>query len=917
MRLNERFLEALLLFDRSVKTEKNSFEQVLIKLDACIKNIYRLETLLQKASHADKKPETSAIKTSRHNVRLFRFAIENYQKEMEEDPASDNTLQMEMIALDAQARSSKNFSAFMAHKFTEISSHHKAINDTFNSSLKFSLVPIVLEGEEVLLEAVVDISEQKRTQQQLDQAREKAESASLAKSEFLANMSHEIRTPMNAIINMCELVLTETDISRKQYEYLNIVRSSSRSLLGIINDILDFSKIEAGKLEMEKTPLSLRELLEDISDMFRDRIQEKQLECIVDVSPAVPRTVMTDPLRLRQVLVNLLTNALKFTETGEICLSVENKANADNETELLFSIRDTGVGIDPAVQEKLFDAFAQADGSTTRKYGGTGLGLAICKRIVLMMGGQIWVESRPGAGSTFLFTAKFQYLTDEVVRPCIAPPALKNLKVLIVEDNATTARIIRHFVESFGFRAEMASTADQALTLYVDNRDTVPFDLILMDILLPDMDGIAVAEKIKKDYPGTAPPIVIVSARGRGKTHQRARQAGFDSYLTKPVSPSRLFNTIMDIFGCEAGRPTPKRNEFANSTPFSDACILLVEDNETNKMVATEILKSTGVDIEVAINGLEAVEAVQKKRFDAVLMDIQMPEMDGMEATRAIRDRLQMQDLLIIAMTAHAMSGDRDKCLAAGMNGYVSKPIDQQELFATLRDHIRPSKGLAQRSLKSSGVGSTYEDTAQPPLPGLDVAEGVRRVGGRRDRYFAILQKFCRNQENFPSEFRRLVQNGKYEAAGGKAHALKGAAGNLSAVDLMEAARVLEQAGSHDDRSQLFKSLTAVEQTLRPIIAAVEKIDQTTTASDQETSSNDQDEHTVISDLLSRLHQSLGKLDPAKSESCLAELRSNINTVEYKSEIEKLEAQILAYDFEGAQKALKPLTEKLDIKAKF
>ena len=751
-----------------------------------------------------------------------------------------------------------------------------------------------------------EIEERKR-------AEDIAESANRAKSEFLANMSHEIRTPMNAIINMSELASADTALSRKQHDYLNIIRSSSRSLLGIINDILDFSKIEAGKLQIEEAPLSLRELIEEVFDMFQEKIQEKQLECMVDIAPEVPRKVVTDPLRLRQVLVNLLSNALKFTDSGEICLAVENKTLTPDRVELLFSVRDSGIGIDPQIQDTLFNAFAQADGSTTRKYGGTGLGLAISKKIISLMGGHIWVESRPGVGSTFLFTTKFRYLPAEDGRGCLAPAGLKNLKVLIVEDNASTARIIRRFIESFGFRAETAPSAEQALALYKDCINKAPFDLILMDILLPDMDGIAAAQKIKKDYPVKAPPIIIVSALGRDEALQRATDIGIESYLSKPVRPSLLFDTIMEVFGHQTSGLGYVGTCFADPETFSGAHILLVEDNETNQMVAVEILENTGICVDIAENGLEAIAAIKKRRYDAVLMDVQMPQMDGIEATRVIRGQLEMTDLPIIAMTANAMSGDREKYLAAGMNGYVPKPIDQTELFAALREHISPSKRPSRPQDKSPDPEPAAETRPLGVLPGLDMDEGVRRLGGRRDRYVAILQKFCRAQENFSHEYGVLVQNGDFEAARNKAHALKGAAGNLSAIELNEAARALEEAGSRKNTSQMLRCLTTVEQALEQVFASVEKIEQTDTASVSEDPARGRGERSKFGALLARFKRSLQKFDLMESESCLEELKSNITTVDCRSELENLEAQILAYDFVAAQKALKPLSEKLDV----
>ncbi len=787
-----------------------------------------------------------------------------------------------------------------------------------------------------------------------------AEIASIAKSEFLANMSHEFRTPMNGIIGMCELASAfiahepgggnreeDADIEKKcekMAEYLNVIDVSAKSLLGLINDILDFSKIEAGKLEFESIPFSLREITEEVSDLFLDQISEKNIEMVVDISADIPSRLVGDPLRLRQVLINLTSNAFKFTEKGEICISVRKQEADDEKVVLLFCVRDTGIGVDPAVQEGLFNAFTQADGSFTRKYGGTGLGLTICRRIVNMMSGNIRVESAAGAGSSFYFTAAFARASDTYATEYlpVIPFELKNLYILAVEDNAAALSVIRQFLESFGFQTAVARSAEEALLRYEKSLDDRPFDLILMDMRLPGMDGITASEKIKKNPRAAAPPIIINTAFGREDDIRRAKEAGIESCLIKPLKPSLLFDTIMELFGHKTFPSGHRRKKDAvNMEGLSGLQILLAEDHPVNRRVAFEILEMAGIRADTAANGLEAVKAVREKRYDAVLMDIQMPEMDGFEATRQIREWVRPKlridgsevrgddtphpspltphpsSVPIIAMTAHAMSGDRERCLDAGMDDYISKPINRKELFDILRKNIhKGSEVRGQRSEVTPSASHFSLLNSQFSIPGLDIADGLERFGGSWKLYADILKDFCRSQKDAVSEFYHLLEIKDFEKAKLKAHSLKGAAGNVSATDIMNAAKILENASeSRNEKmirqmlSRLEKDFSAFEKLKNRILSETESADRT--VSDRPDRKNIDSNSSKLLELFRKLGKSLQKFDPIEAERRFREIRSAFIFKDFEKEMDLLEQEISNYNFDGAGKILKKITDKI------
>lgn len=775
--------------------------------------------------------------------------------------------------------------------------------------------------------------QRKHAEDVLRHAKEDAEQANRAKTHFLANISHEIRTPMNAIIALTELVL-KTELTHKQQDYLTKVSSSARTLLGMLNDILDFSKFEAGKLVTERAGFQLHNILDELADMFGEQAATKGIEMNIGRSPDVPDALIGDPVRLKQILVNLIGNAVKFTESGEIFIKIACVRTTQKKTLISFSIKDTGIGVEQENITRIFSAFTQADGSTTRNYGGTGLGLAISKSLVHLMGGNIQAESTSGRGSTFSFTLPFERPAEEKEPLLIAK--FSGLKALIADDSETGRQVLYDMAGSCGLEAALAASGEDALKKLKEAAGlNTPYQLVLTDRKKAGPDGFTTAEMIRQDPQLAGIPIIMLTNFDSEREINMGKRIGVNACLTKPVKESAFFDALADIFHRKETQNAPGSGTRYSQPPVR---ILLVDDSAVNQKIVLKMLDNAGILAETADNGKEATDAVKKNHYDVVLMDIQMPVMNGYEATGEIRKwenekwelgtgnsesdtqiRHQASDIRhpipVIAMTADTGEKEREKCLRAGMNDFISKPFASEQLLSVLEKWIKQWKSPAgiKTGMNSIDIQEIRKNFPMI-LPGIDIEAGLLRLQGNRKLFIKLLKKFAVKYTGITGEIKDALSIRDMVHACHLAHGLKGVAGNLSLKEVQSDADLLETAvdsGRSDDIEQRVRSL---EEKLTRVLGAIQTLNDMTETDigDNAMSEKDAPNLSEITPMLIQLGKLIAEND-IETEYCFESVKKYLASCDIEEETRKLEAQITGYEFDEAQATLKRIADTLGI----
>jgi signal transduction histidine kinase/CheY-like chemotaxis protein len=787
----------------------------------------------------------------------------------------------------------------------------------FPIELSITRVQLASSADYEFCAFIRDISERREREQSLVTANMRAEAANVAKSEFLANMSHEIRTPMSAIIGMAYLAL-RTELSPKQQDYVGKIHRAALSLLGIINDILDFSKIEAGKLEVEAIPFCLDDVLANVASVTSQKAADKQLEYLFHVPHAIPRKLVGDPLRLGQVLINLVNNAVKFTPAGELelsCKRIDDPAVGgfrEGYVSLRFSVRDSGIGMSEQQQARLFRAFSQANGSTTREYGGTGLGLSISQQLVGLMGGRIEVDSRPGAGSTFHFDLEFP-LSGEPEHVAVAPPELDGARLLLVDDSEVAREIMCEALQTLPLRVDTVASGAQAeaLLLAADAAGD-PYRVMLTDWQMPDMDGIALARRIAT-HPALRhkPSTVLVTAFGREEVQVEAEAAGIRGFLCKPIGQSALVDTLVALFAPVRAGDARTRGR-GGLAAGCVARVLLVEDNQVNQQIARELLQAQGIAVDVASNGVDALERLREKgpdAYDLVLMDLEMPQLDGHATTVEMRRDTRYDHVPVVAMTAHALAEIRERCLSEGMQDYISKPVQPEKLYATLTRWIGAKMtAVAPPPLPAS-------EPAGPALPGLsnlsgiDSAWGLRHVAGNLALYLQLLDRFRATQRDAGDAIRADWEAGRRQEAAARAHQLRGVAGNIGARELQTLAQAVEEAINlaSSDQARVASGVRALQAAVGATMEALDRWFETRAAAPAPAPAPD---HEAVA------ASSTGSIEAARQlDQMLAEfsgealdyfetVRAALAAVLDASNLARLEQHLSRYEFEEARALL-------------